>query len=150
KQKQTAIDNLNASLAKRGIVDPAYAASGAANIANLYDSMSTQHQANFANQAQQQKMASEQALMQYLSGLNAQGTQAQEAGAGGQLGVGNSYQNSAQMYQNQQNMVNNQFNQGLGDLLNIASFGLGGGFGNLFGGGGSTEAEPSNPEGIPQ
>lgn len=153
KQKQTAINNLHASLAQKGIDDPRYAASAEANINSLYGSMANQHQANFAEQARQQRQQAAQSLLGYYQGVGNAGTGLQEAGAGGQLnvsgGLGNlangaqgasvQSNNQAQQLQQQQNAIWN-------NLLGIGSFALGGGFG---GGGGNNNGGASVPMASP-
>jgi len=149
----------HAQMARAGITDPSVLAAGEGQLKLSFGGLQSQNSANFAQTALQNNQGAQMSLMNYLQGIGQQGasnlaqgtagaTQQQEAGNSGLAGLAGQASGVGQQQSQlaMQNTANN--NAGLSSLLNLAGYGLGGGFSNLFGGGGNKDTVGSNEYGL--
>lgn len=126
---QTSLSNYREQLAAQGIDDPRAAQAGEAMLARQYAAQNEAAAAQFGFEAQQQKLAQLMQLIGVMSGQQSQGAQFEEAASSGYGSLAGAAQNQANIAQAQDNSMNS-------NLLNLLSFGLGGGF-NTGGGAGA-------------
>lgn len=149
----------HAQMARAGITDPSVLAAGEGQLKSSFGGLMNNNSANFAQTALQNNQGAQMSLMNYLQGIGQQGasnlaqgtagaTQQQEAGNSGLAGLAGQASGVGQQQSQlaMQNTANN--NAGLSSLLNLAGYGVGGGFTGLFGGRGNKDTVGSNEYGL--
>jgi hypothetical protein len=137
---QSAQSQYAAEMARRGITDPADLAAGQAALTQSFGQLADKHSNDFMTQNQAQKAGAAQNYTNLLASLGQAGTSAYgqgvqgsnseiQGGAQGLEGLAGQ-QNGVAANQNQLALQNQANNQGaLASLLQLAGYGLGGGFG---------------------
>lgn len=125
-------------MASSGITDPRALQLGQEQLQEHFQALQQETEAKFYEQVKTDKLAALQQIISGVSQYGQQGIGEQEAAGSGFLGLAQGAQAFAAQNQNVA-LQQQQANQGaLGGLLNLAGFGLGGGFG-----GGSSSATPA-------
>lgn len=98
-QKQSALNDLRASFAQRGISDPRAMAAAEQMLADRFDTQSSQSKAAFGETARANRERAVSTLMDFFNNLMGQGSQNFTTGAQGNLALGNQAQGAGESQQ---------------------------------------------------
>lgn len=127
--QKSAISDFQASMTSSGLSnDPRAMQTGIEQLNEHFAALSAQTQTQFYQQVKQDKLSALQNLITGIQSYGAQGVQEQEAAGSGYLGLATGAQNAANA-NNSNALTQQQLSQdSISGLLNLAGFGLGGGF----------------------